>query len=195
MSDAFGFPRTALILGGGSDIGRAVVDRLADEGLEHVALAGRDEEQLQTAAERCRANGMRADVFAWNARDAADHAGLMQRAAAALGDIDVVVCAVGKLGHGAGSSVGPPAVWDLFADNASGPAAALTAAAQHLVAQGHGSVVVISSVAALRPRRSNYVYGAAKAGLDAFTRGLADALAGTPPCACTSSGRASFVRR
>ncbi len=38
---------------------------------------------------------------------------------------------------------------------------------------------MLSSVAAIRPRKANYVYGAAKAGLDAFARGLTDALAGT----------------
>ncbi len=46
-------------------------------------------------------------------------------------------------------------------------------------AQGRGTIVVLSSVAAIRPRKANYVYGAAKAGLDAFARGLADALHGS----------------
>jgi decaprenylphospho-beta-D-erythro-pentofuranosid-2-ulose 2-reductase len=46
-------------------------------------------------------------------------------------------------------------------------------------AQGHGVIVVLSSVAAVRPRKANLVYGAAKAGLDAFARGLADSLRGT----------------
>jgi NAD(P)-dependent dehydrogenase (short-subunit alcohol dehydrogenase family) len=39
--------------------------------------------------------------------------------------------------------------------------------------------VVLSSVAAVRPRKANFVYGAAKAGLDAFARGLTDSLHGT----------------
>jgi decaprenylphospho-beta-D-erythro-pentofuranosid-2-ulose 2-reductase len=42
--------------------------------------------------------------------------------------------------------------------------------------QGRGTIVVLSSVAAVRPRKANMVYGAAKAGLDAFARGLADSL-------------------
>jgi decaprenylphospho-beta-D-erythro-pentofuranosid-2-ulose 2-reductase len=46
-------------------------------------------------------------------------------------------------------------------------------------AQGHGTIVVLSSVAAVRPRKANFVYGAAKAGLDAFARGLTDSLHGT----------------
>ena len=39
--------------------------------------------------------------------------------------------------------------------------------------------MVLSSVAAVRPRKANFVYGAAKAGLDAFARGLADSLHGS----------------
>jgi short-subunit dehydrogenase len=44
---------------------------------------------------------------------------------------------------------------------------------------GRGAVVVFSSVAGVRVRRANYVYGSAKAGLDGFANGLADALHGT----------------
>ena len=47
---------------------------------------------------------------------------------------------------------------------------------QHLRAQGHGSIVALSTVAAERPRRSNFVYGSTKAGLDAFYTGLTEAL-------------------
>ncbi len=55
----------------------------------------------------------------------------------------------------------------------------LLAAAARMRQQRYGTIVVLSSVAAIRPRKANYVYGAAKAGLDAFARGLTDALAGT----------------
>src|SRR6202035_310125 len=55
----------------------------------------------------------------------------------------------------------------------------LLAAAGRMREQGRGTIVVLSSVAAVRPRKVNFVYGAAKAGLDAFARGLADALHGS----------------
>src|SRR4029450_11965014 len=48
-----------------------------------------------------------------------------------------------------------------------------------LRAQGHGTIVVLSSVAGERARRSNFVYGSTKAGLDAFFQGLGDSLVGT----------------
>ena len=46
-------------------------------------------------------------------------------------------------------------------------------------AQGRGTIVILSSIAAVRPRKASFVYGSAKAGLDAFGRGLTDALHGT----------------
>ena len=59
------------------------------------------------------------------------------------------------------------------------PAAAMVAFAEVLRAQGHGRIVVLSSVAGVRVRRANFVYGASKAGLDAFAIGLGEALRGT----------------
>jgi decaprenylphospho-beta-D-erythro-pentofuranosid-2-ulose 2-reductase len=51
--------------------------------------------------------------------------------------------------------------------------------AARLKGQGHGSLVVFSSVAGDRARRSNFIYGSTKAGLDAFAQGLGDALHGS----------------
>jgi decaprenylphospho-beta-D-erythro-pentofuranosid-2-ulose 2-reductase len=53
------------------------------------------------------------------------------------------------------------------------------AAARQLKAQGHGTLVVLSSVAGERVRRANFIYGSSKAGLDGFAQGLGDALAGS----------------
>jgi decaprenylphospho-beta-D-erythro-pentofuranosid-2-ulose 2-reductase len=51
--------------------------------------------------------------------------------------------------------------------------------AQRMVADGHGVLVVLSSVAGVRARRANFVYGSSKAGLDAFAQGLGDLTHGT----------------
>ena len=67
----------------------------------------------------------------------------------------------------------------LVQTNFTGQVTTLLAATARLRAQGHGTIVVLSSVAAIRPRRANFVYGATKAGLDAFARGLADSLHGS----------------
>ncbi len=63
--------------------------------------------------------------------------------------------------------------------NLTWPAAALSAVADQMRQQGHGRIIVLSSVAGFRIRRSNYVYGSAKAGLDGFAQGLSEALRGT----------------
>ncbi|MCC5697250.1 SDR family NAD(P)-dependent oxidoreductase, partial [Klebsiella pneumoniae] len=51
--------------------------------------------------------------------------------------------------------------------------------AEKLRKQGHGHLVVMSSPAAERARRSNFVYGSSKAGLDSFYTGLTYALSGS----------------
>jgi decaprenylphospho-beta-D-erythro-pentofuranosid-2-ulose 2-reductase len=63
--------------------------------------------------------------------------------------------------------------------NFTGHVTALLAFGEHMRRRGSGTIVVLSSVAAIRPRKFNSVYGAAKAGLDAFARGYADELHGT----------------
>ena len=53
------------------------------------------------------------------------------------------------------------------------------AVARVLRAQGHGTLVVLSSVAGERVRQANFIYGSSKAGLDGFAQGLGDALTGS----------------
>ena len=165
-------PRTALVLGGSSDIAAAILSRLAGDGLERVVLAVRDVDRVPALPP-----GLESSAVAWDALDTAGHAGLVQHAADLLGRIDLVICAVGMLGHHAGVSMEPEQVDEMLRTNTVGPAAALAAVGAQLVRQRHGTVVVLSSVAGVRPRRSNYVYGSSKSGLDAFARGLADAVA------------------
>ena len=167
-------PRTALVLGGSSDIALATLRLLARDGLEGAVLALRDPERDR---ERLTAAlpGVQTSVVRWDANEPATHRDLVRDAASILGTIDVVLCAVGMLGHHAGVTMAPGDVDEMIRTNLAGPAAALAAAADHLSAQGHGTIVVLSSVAGVRPRKSNYVYGATKAGLDAFALGLADA--------------------
>jgi len=171
-------PKTALLLGATSDIGIAILAELTDAGLDAAVLAARDPEAARAKAFDA-APGLRVDALAWDALEVEGHRAFVERAAEVLGGIDVVVCAVGLLGHHAGRSMGPVDVEHMVRTNFAGPAAMLAAIGQHLVAEGHGTIVVLSSVAGVRARRSNYVYGSSKAGLDAFAQGLGDALVGT----------------
>jgi decaprenylphospho-beta-D-erythro-pentofuranosid-2-ulose 2-reductase len=179
MKDAFGHPRTILVLGGSSDIADTTLRQFVDLGLERAVLAVRDVDALTARLESDPLPLDRLQIEKWDATDYDAHEDLVARAHTFLGDIDVVLCTVGSLGHGAGVGTAPGVAGALFADNFGGPASALLAAADHLTGQGHGDIVVLSSIAGLRVRRSNFIYGAAKAGLDAFTQGLADSLVGT----------------
>jgi decaprenylphospho-beta-D-erythro-pentofuranosid-2-ulose 2-reductase len=174
MTRATRVPRTALVLGGGSDIALATLRRLAFDGLDHAVLAmrqpDRDAHTIVAALP-----GVKVSLVRWDATDVDTHRSLVREAADQLGTIDVVLCAVGMLGHHAGLTMSPTDVDEMIRTNFAGSAAALAAAAEQVCAQGHGTIVVLSSVAGVRPRRSNYVYGANKAGLDAFALGLADA--------------------
>ncbi len=96
-----------------------------------------------------------------------------------LRQIDLLLVAVGLLGPTSLDEVDPAGVEQVVTANFTGPAAAIAAFLPALRRQGSGRVVVLSSVAGLRVRRANFPYGAAKAGLDGFCQGLADALAGS----------------
>jgi decaprenylphospho-beta-D-erythro-pentofuranosid-2-ulose 2-reductase len=167
---------TALVLGGRSEIGLAIVRRLAEQGLERVVLAGRDRDAIRMTVEAAPLPIDVVDIVAWDALDVTAHEPLVARATELLGTIDVVVCAVGVLGHHAGLTMRPADADLLLRTNFTGPAAALSAVAQELERQGSGTIIVLSSIAGARARRSNFVYGSSKGALDMYAQGLGDSL-------------------
>lgn len=171
-------PRTALVLGGASDIALATVRHLAGHGLEQVVLAARDTEALARRLDD-EPLGIQPTLLRWDANDAPAHAALLADARTLVGPIDLVLCAVGSLGHHSGVTMDVEAADALLRANFVGPATALLEATRALMAQGQGTIVVLSSVAGARARRSNFVYGSAKSGIDAFAQGLGDSVAGS----------------
>jgi decaprenylphospho-beta-D-erythro-pentofuranosid-2-ulose 2-reductase len=177
--DAFGQPQSIVVLGGTSDIAIAVVERLCAQRCRTVVLAGRDRDRLAAAAARAEAAGaQRVARVVVDAADARSAAPAVEQCFDAAGDVDVVLVAVGVLSSRRDELDAGRAA-EVAAVTYAWPVAAATRAAALLVAQGHGRIVVLSSVAGVRVRRANFVYGSAKAGLDAFALGLADALEGT----------------
>jgi decaprenylphospho-beta-D-erythro-pentofuranosid-2-ulose 2-reductase len=167
-----------LLVGGTSDIGLAIAVRLVADGTRTVVLAGRRTEPA--VDERLRSAGAsRIEHLHLDIGDRASGVGLIAAAAALVGDLDLVIDAVGVLGGGVRAGKLPAdaaAVVDaVFADHVG----LLIAAAERLRTQGSGTLLVISSFAATRPRPSLFAYSAAKSGLDAFARGLGDALRGS----------------
>jgi len=180
MNDVTGMPQTVVVLGGSSDIARAILRSLAGRRLRSVVLAGRSVAGLASTADELRALAV-SDV-ATEEIDLTDFGALEAFAdstAARLGSIDLVLVAAGDLGTADLAELDAKRVGALALANFAGPAAAMTAFARVLRSQGHGRIVVLSSVAGYRVRAANFVYGAGKAGLDGFSLGLGDALAGT----------------
>lgn len=179
MENAFGQPQTIVVLGGTSDIGLAIAHALIGPVTRTVVLACRDLERGEQAAASLREPSIEVDVVRFDATDTASHVALVDDLVARHGDLDVVVLAAGQLGDGEATSSDVAAAVDLATVNFTGAISASIAVANQLRRQGHGVLVVMSSVAGERVRRANAVYGATKAGLDGFAQGLGDSLVDT----------------
>jgi decaprenylphospho-beta-D-erythro-pentofuranosid-2-ulose 2-reductase len=175
MKDAFGAPQSVLLLGGTSEIGLAAVRRMIARRARTVFLAGRPSPALEAAAQELRALGAGVAVVEFDALDPASHEDVLGKVFAE-GDVDAVLLAFGVLGDQERDERDPEAAARVAAVNYTGAVSAALVCGEGLRRQGHGSLVVFSSVAAERARRSNFVYGSSKAGLDALALGLGDAL-------------------
>lgn len=180
MNDALGYPQSVLVLGGGSEIALATLRKLVAARCRTVVLAGRDAEALGTPAKELRdAGATTVDVVAFDALDAASHDRFVSEVFASHGDIDLVLLAFGVLGDQDLAESDAAEARRIVDSNFTGAVSVLVPVVQALRAQGHGTIVVLSSVAGERARKSNFVYGASKAGLDAYCQGLGDSLVGT----------------
>jgi decaprenylphospho-beta-D-erythro-pentofuranosid-2-ulose 2-reductase len=177
MTDAPRRIRTAAVFGGNSEIAVATVEALAAEGLERVVLAVRDPAR-SSGADTLQAIGLETHTLAFDAADTDTHEAVVDAVLAAFDDrdLDVAIVAFGLLGDQDTAKRDPRAAVHIAQTNFVGAVSVLTILAERMRAQGHGAIVVLSSVAGERARQANYPYGATKAGLDAFAQGLGDAL-------------------
>lgn len=174
MRDALGRVRRVLLLGGSSAIGVAVTQALVDRReAREVVLAARRPDDLGEVASNLEGRGATVERLAFDLTDVDAHGEVVERAAAG-GDLDVVVLAAGVLGDQARAEQEPDHALEIIDANFRGAASVSLHVARQIERQGHGALVVLSSIAAVQPRRSNFVYGASKAGIDAFARGLDD---------------------
>jgi len=177
--DSLGNVQSVLLIGGTSEIGHAILERLAQGGrLQRIVLLGRNEQALASTAESWRDRGMQTQVVVADLSSELDVPVLTGRCFD-TGDIDVVVLAAG-ITPDAEAMIDPQVARDVAMVNFVSQMQLGTEIVQRLRLQGHGALVVLSSVAGERPRADNYVYGATKVGLDAWANGLADALADEP---------------
>lgn len=177
MIDATGNPQTILLLGGTSEIGLAICERYLRNAKARIILAdlpsaaGRD-----AAVEQLKAAGAsEVDVIDFDAVDTKSHPAVIE-SAWANGDVDVAIVAFGLLGDA-------EELWQNQSKAVLTAQVNYTAAVsvgvligEKMRAQGFGQIIAMSSVAGERVRRSNFVYGSTKAGLDGFYLGLGEAL-------------------
>ena len=178
MKDSLGAAQSLLVLGGSSDIAMATARKMAAARTEKIFLAGRPSQRLEDNAAELRKLGATVDVVAFDAAATDDHDKVLSQVFA-TGDIDVVLMAFGVLGDQAEDEKDPVRAAAVAHVNYTGAVSSGIVVAQALKKQGHGALVVLSSVAGERARRSNFIYGSSKAGLDAFAQGLGDSLVGT----------------
>ena len=166
-----GYSPRILLLGGTSEIGLAILAALGVPADAEVILAGRDEQRMAAAGKELPGQVRTVPYDAI----ATEHHQAFADAIFAEGPLDMVISAAGILTPQADVTQAAT----MIGTNFTGHVTALLAIAAQMRRQRSGTIVVLSSVAAVRPRKANFVYGAAKAGLDAFARGLADSLHGS----------------
>lgn len=177
--DALRVPQSVLVLGGGSEIALATVRALPKNRLSRIVLAGRPGDSRETATAGLIDDGfVGVEAIDFDAAATDTHAQIID-AVFDAGDIDLVILAFGVLTDQSAIEDDPTLGVQMATTNYTGAISAGLHVARRLRRQGHGSLVVLSSVAGDRARRSNFVYGSTKAGLDAFAQGLGDALVGS----------------
>lgn len=175
--DAVGNPQTVLLLGGTSEIGLAICERYLSNAPARIVLAampndpGRDAAvaQLKTAG------APSVELIDFDAVDTDSHPEVIEQAFS-NGEVDVAIVAFGLLGD-------PEELWQnqrkavqIAEINYTAAVSIGVLLGEKMRAQGFGQIIAMSSAAGERVRRTNFVYGSTKAGLDGFYLGLSEAL-------------------
>lgn len=179
MRDALGSVQSVLVLGGNSEIALAIVDRLVASRCKKVLLGVRSPGSAAAAVSRLRSAGVDADTIVFDALDPASHSKVIEAAVERIGDLDMVILAFGILDGQTEIDTDPVFAAQVIQTNFAGAVSAGLASAVQLRKQGHGTILSITSVAGVRTRAESMIYSSSKAGMDAFSQGLGDALIGT----------------
>ena len=163
----------AVVVGASSGIGEALVRLLASDGCKVAAVARRGELLAALAADlRARIGQDLVLPVVHDVCDANDAPALLQRSAAALGGLDLVVYAAGVMPAMTAQEYDFAKEKAMVEVNLLGAMAWLGPAADRFTRAGGGTIVGISSIAGDRGRRENPVYGTTKAALNTYLEGL-----------------------
>lgn len=181
MKNGVGVPQNIVLFGGTSDIGQAVLREIVKPGVSNVSLVCRNVDTGSLFAEELGALSpdVSIDVVRFDASDATAMPAIVQEVSSEGRDIDVAIVAHGVLNEGFDYYRDPAAVAEVMDVNATGTMSLLLALAARMREQGYGRIVLLSSVAGVRVRKSNPVYGASKAAVDSFAVALDHDLVGT----------------
>ena len=158
----------------------ATVRALAARRTRTVVLAVRDPDGAGAAARAAAdAGATTVESVRFDGDDTDSHEQFVDEVFDRHGDFDLVLLAFGVLGDSEHSAASGPAAAAVARTNFLGAVSVSIPVVRRLREQGHGTLVVLSSVAGERVRKSNFVYGASKGGLDGFAQGLGDSLHGT----------------
>jgi len=180
MENGLGDAQSIVMFGGTSEIGLAILRRLVGPTTRTVVLASRDTETAETASSGLPGgDATLVHHVAWDAVDPATAERTVEEVSAAAGDMDVAIIAAGVLDEGRDVLEDRSGIAPMAAVNFTSPMIVLSALAARMRHQGYGRIILLSSVAGVRPRRVNPTYGATKAGIDGFALALDHALEGS----------------
>ena len=175
--DAVGNPQTILLLGGTSEIGLAICERYLQNAHARIILAAMaDDPGRDAAVAQMKAAGARSvELIDFEATDPDTHPKMID-AAFANGDVDVAIVAFGILGDAEELWQNQHKAVLAVEINYTAAVSVGVLLGEKMRSQGFGQIIAMSSAAGERVRRSNFVYGSTKAGLDGFYLGLGEAL-------------------
>ncbi|WP_216910989.1 decaprenylphospho-beta-D-erythro-pentofuranosid-2-ulose 2-reductase [Nocardia noduli] len=177
MINAVGNPQTILLLGGTSEIGLAICAEYLKKGPIRIILAALPNDPLRddAVAQLQAAGASTVDLIDFDALDNGSHPKVID-AAWAAGDVDVAIVAFGLLGDAEELWQDQRKAVQIAEINYTAAVSVGVLVGEKMKAQGFGRIIAMSSAAGERVRRSNFVYGSTKAGLDGFYLGLGEAL-------------------
>ena len=177
MINAVGNPQTVLLFGGTSEIGLAICAEYLKKGPARIILAALPDDQGRddAVAQMMAAGASKVEVIDFDAVDTESHPKVVAQAWAD-GDVDVAIVAFGLLGDAEELWQNQRKAVQIVGINYTAAVSVGVLIGEKMRAQGFGRIIAMSSAAGERVRRSNFVYGSTKAGLDGFYLGLGEAL-------------------
>lgn len=168
--------KVALVTGGSRGLGREIAEAFAQQGATVIVASRKLDACERTAAEITALTGVEALPLAAHVGEWDECTELIGRSIALRGHLDILVNCAGIAPRYEHLHEVSEALFDKVMDvNLKGPFRLATLAAHEMVKAGGGSIVNISSIAAIRPSQFEVPYGAAKAGLHVLTYGMAQA--------------------